>query len=62
MRVLVAGATGVIGGPLVGVLTAAGHEVTALTRSGAKHEQLRNAGAEPVTGAQLLAVLQADGH
>ena len=49
MRVLVAGATGVIGRPLVGLLTAAGHEVTALARSGAKQERLRSAGAEPVT-------------
>jgi nucleoside-diphosphate-sugar epimerase len=47
--VLVAGATGVIGGPLVGLLTAAGHEVTALTRSGSKQEQLRRAGAALVT-------------
>src|SRR5258708_12914776 len=29
-------------------MTAAGHEVAALTRSGARQEQLRNAGAEPV--------------
>jgi len=49
VRVLVAGATGVIGRPLVGLLTAAGHEVTALARSGAKQERLRSAGAEPVT-------------
>src|SRR6266487_5966781 len=49
VRVLVTGATGVIGGPLVGLLAAAGHEVTALTRSEAKQEQLRSAGAEPVT-------------
>ena len=45
---LVAGAAGVIGRPLAGLLTAAGHEVAALTRSGARQEQLRNAGAEPV--------------
>jgi nucleoside-diphosphate-sugar epimerase len=47
--VLVAGAAGAIGGPLVGLLAAAGHEVTALTRSGAMQEQLRGAGAAPVT-------------
>jgi nucleoside-diphosphate-sugar epimerase len=47
--VLVAGAAGVIGRPLAGLLAAAGHEVTALTRSGAKQEQLRSAGADPVT-------------
>lgn len=46
---LVAGAAGVIGRPLVRLLAAAGHEVTALTRSGARQEQLRGAGAEPVT-------------
>jgi len=34
---------------LAGLLAAAGHEVTALTRSGARQEQLRSAGAEPVT-------------
>ena len=49
MRVLVAGAAGVIGGPLAGVLTAAGHEVTALTRSEGRQEQLRGTGAELVT-------------
>jgi nucleoside-diphosphate-sugar epimerase len=46
--VLVAGAAGVIGGPLIKLLTAAGHEVTALTRSEAKQFLLRDAGAEPV--------------
>ncbi len=45
---LVAGAAGVIGGPLIKLLTAAGHEVTALTRSEAKQRPLRDAGAEPV--------------
>jgi nucleoside-diphosphate-sugar epimerase len=49
VRVLIAGAAGVIGRPLTGLLAAAGHQVTALTRSGAKLEQLRSAGAEPVT-------------
>ena len=53
VRVLVAGATGVIGGPLVGLLAAAGHEVTALTRSEGRQEQLRAAGAGPVTGDAL---------
>ncbi len=56
MRVLIAGAAGVIGRPLAGLLAAAGHEVTALTRSGAKQEQLRGAGAEPVTCDALDAV------
>src|SRR6266567_1031941 len=49
VRVLVAGAAGVIGGPLVRLLSAAGHEVVALTRSEAKLEQLRAAGAESVS-------------
>jgi nucleoside-diphosphate-sugar epimerase len=43
MRVLVAGATGVIGRPLVPALIAAGHEVTGTTRTTAKLEQLRSA-------------------
>jgi nucleoside-diphosphate-sugar epimerase len=46
--VLAAGAAGVIGGPLIRLLTAAGHEVTALTRSEAKRHPLSDAGAEPV--------------
>jgi nucleoside-diphosphate-sugar epimerase len=54
--VLVAGATGVIGRPLVGLLAAAGHEVAALTRSEGRQEQLRGAGAEPVTCDALDAV------
>ncbi len=49
MRVLVAGAGGVIGRPLVRLLSAAGHEVAALTRSASRQEQLRAAGAEPVS-------------
>lgn len=36
MRVLVAGATGVVGHPLVGALRARGHEVSALVRQGAQ--------------------------
>src|SRR6266536_2215783 len=48
MRVLVAGAAGVIGRPLINQLTAAGHDVVGLTRSAPKREQLRKAGAEPV--------------
>lgn len=49
MRVLVAGAGGVIGRPLVRLLSAAGHEVVALTRSAGSLEQLRVTGAEPVS-------------
>ena len=48
VRVLVAGATGAIGRPLVGLLAAAGHEVAALALWGASQEQLRGTGAEPV--------------
>jgi nucleoside-diphosphate-sugar epimerase len=49
VRVLVAGAAGVIGMPLVRLLSAAGHEVVALTRSQTKLEQLRLTGAVPVS-------------
>jgi 2-alkyl-3-oxoalkanoate reductase len=47
MRVLVAGATGVVGRQLVPQLIAAGHEVSATTQSQSKIESLRAAGAEP---------------
>jgi len=48
MRVFVAGATGALGQHLVPGLVAAGHEVTATTRTPGKVAQLREAGAEPV--------------
>jgi 2-alkyl-3-oxoalkanoate reductase len=48
MRVFVTGATGALGRHLVPGLVAAGHEVTATTRTAAKVAQLREAGAEPV--------------
>jgi nucleoside-diphosphate-sugar epimerase len=48
MRVFVTGATGVLGRHLVHGLVAAGHQVTATTRTPAKVAQLREAGAEPV--------------
>ena len=48
MRVLVAGATGAIGRPLVPLLSTAGHEVIGLTRSAEKAEALRVIGAEAV--------------
>src|SRR5580700_2328445 len=48
MRVFVAGATGAVGRHLVPGLVAAGHEVTATTRTPGKVAQLREAGAEPV--------------
>jgi nucleoside-diphosphate-sugar epimerase len=45
MRVFVAGASGAIGRPLVPKLVAAGHAVTGMTRSDAKAEDVRAAGA-----------------
>ena len=45
MRILVAGATGAVGSRLVSRLVGAGHAVTGLTRSPAKVEGLRRAGA-----------------
>jgi 2-alkyl-3-oxoalkanoate reductase len=48
MRVFVTGATGALGQHLVPGLVAAGHEVTATTRTPGKFAQLREAGAEPV--------------
>ena len=48
MRVFVTGATGALGRHLVPGLVAAGHEVTATTRTPGKAGQLRQAGAEPV--------------
>jgi len=46
MRIFLAGATGVIGRPLVRLLAAAGHEVTGTTRSAAKADALAQAGAK----------------
>jgi 2-alkyl-3-oxoalkanoate reductase len=48
MRVFVTGATGALGQHLVPGLVAAGHEVTATTRTPAKAGRLRAAGAAPV--------------
>ena len=48
MRVFVAGATGALGRHLVPGLVAAGHQVTATTRTPGKVARLREAGAEPV--------------
>jgi 2-alkyl-3-oxoalkanoate reductase len=48
MRVFVTGATGALGRYFVPGLVAAGHEVTAATRTPGKAAQLRQAGAEPV--------------
>ena len=48
MRVFVTGATGALGWHLVPALVAAGHEVTATTRTPGKAGRLREVGAEPV--------------
>ena len=48
MRVFVAGASGVLGRPLVRQLLAAGHRVTGMTRREEAAEELRAAGAEAV--------------
>jgi len=48
MKVFVAGATGVIGRPLVGLLRAAGHEVTGTTRSADKLAEIKKLGAKGV--------------
>ncbi|WP_330254495.1 NAD(P)H-binding protein [Nocardia sp. NBC_00565] len=47
MRIFLAGATGVIGTRLLPLLVGAGHEVAGMTRSAAKADQVRAAGAEP---------------
>jgi nucleoside-diphosphate-sugar epimerase len=56
MRVFVAGASGAIGRPLIPKLVAAGHEVTGMTRSEAKAEDVRRAGAS----AAVVDVFDAD--
>jgi nucleoside-diphosphate-sugar epimerase len=48
MRIFLAGATGALGTQLVPRLVAAGHHVTGTTRSAARADTLRAAGAEPV--------------
>jgi 2-alkyl-3-oxoalkanoate reductase len=55
MRVLVVGASGVIGTRLVPLLAESGHQVTGTSRSAAKAGQLRSLGAEPA----VLDVLEA---
>src|ERR1700733_10652205 len=47
MRILVVGASGVIGARLVPQLTERGHQVTGTSRSAAKAGYLRSLGAEP---------------
>lgn len=53
MRVLVAGATGVLGTPLVPLLASAGHEVIALSRSKAQAAMSRRPGVEAVVADAL---------
>jgi UDP-glucose 4-epimerase len=48
VRTFLAGASGVIGTRMVPLLAADGHVVAGMTRSPAKAEELRTAGAEPV--------------
>ena len=48
MRIFLTGATGVIGRRVVHELSTRGHQVTAVGRTSAKQEALRQAGAEPV--------------
>jgi nucleoside-diphosphate-sugar epimerase len=48
MRIFVAGASGVIGRPLVRQLIAGGHEVTGMTRREGRAQEIRDAGAEAV--------------
>src|SRR5262245_43452983 len=53
MKVFIAGGSGTIGIPLVRALVAAGHEVTALTRSAGKQAELRALGARPAVADAL---------
>jgi nucleoside-diphosphate-sugar epimerase len=53
MKVLVAGATGALGRPLVRQLVERGHEVFGITRSKSKAEVIRSLGAKPVVADAL---------
>ena len=61
MKVFVAGATGALGGRLVPILVASGHDVVGMTRSPVKAKGLRDIGAEPVVadGLDRKAVIDA---
>lgn len=48
MKIFIAGGSGTIGVPLVRALVAAGHQVTAMTRSPEKQDSIRSLGATPV--------------
>jgi 2-alkyl-3-oxoalkanoate reductase len=53
MKVFVAGATGALGKQLVPMLVEGGHEVTGMTRSPAKQDQIRQLGASPAVADAL---------
>jgi 2-alkyl-3-oxoalkanoate reductase len=53
MKILVAGATGALGQPLVRQLVAAGHDVVGTTRTAAKQDLLRSLGAKPAVADAL---------
>lgn len=53
MKVLVAGATGAIGRPLVVTLVERGHEVTGMTRSQSRRDRIEWLGAKPVVADAL---------
>ena len=53
MKVVVAGATGVLGRALVPMLVARGHEVVGMTRSLSKQDLVRGLGARPVVADAL---------
>ena len=56
MNIFIAGGTGTIGVPLVRALVASGHQVTALTRSPQKVEDIRAMGARPAVADALDAI------
>src|SRR3954452_6079296 len=53
MKVLVAGATGALGKQLVPRLVANGHDVTGMTRSASKRDEVRQLGGKPVVADAL---------
>ena len=55
MRILVAGATGAVGAPVVQELRARGHEVVGMTRSGSRRASLEGQGAQAVIADALEA-------
>jgi uncharacterized protein YbjT (DUF2867 family) len=57
MKVLIAGATGALGIPLVRALTAGGHEVLGLSRTPEKSSRLATLGAQPI----IADVMDCDG-